>query len=379
VEGEQFPELVNWLEAGLTRLEIEAIKARGVSQLLTHVDHALSAAMPPDLTAAARKVQEAWQRPFTEEADTSADILLSALEPYQREVEHHFALEGLRRFHGLLITSYLGLVIRLTYAGSSLTEHIPYIGKGLAAASKPAAPAGLSTFTQACTESAAARQLDDRSKAFANRLLVAADSQGFPIKVLTEPVETVSRTNWRSRYAQAVGEVLQQVERDWIRPRGSGRYLQGTLIVLADWLPTVAFAAALVLVLWQFFDPMGQGYQTSVWHVLLMPPAILLAVLLLLHLLLSVLMPLHWSAIREGFKKELRQPLAAGAGVGLRGGPAGPGGAAAGRAQAGGAVSGGDARGGRLAGPAGAGRQHHEPVRQLTRDLSWRTANGSAD
>ncbi len=33
-EGEQFRDLVNWLEMGLTRLEIEALKARGVSQLL---------------------------------------------------------------------------------------------------------------------------------------------------------------------------------------------------------------------------------------------------------------------------------------------------------------------------------------------------------
>src|SRR4029077_16766268 len=38
VEGEQFRELTQWLEAGLTRLEIEAIKARGVSQLLQHLE-----------------------------------------------------------------------------------------------------------------------------------------------------------------------------------------------------------------------------------------------------------------------------------------------------------------------------------------------------
>src|SRR5262249_16738192 len=32
-EGEQFRELTHWLEMGLSRLEIEAIKSRGVSQL----------------------------------------------------------------------------------------------------------------------------------------------------------------------------------------------------------------------------------------------------------------------------------------------------------------------------------------------------------
>src|SRR5262249_59378391 len=49
-EGEQFRELTHWLEMGLTRLEIEAIKARGVSQLLAHLQQALVAACPPDLT-----------------------------------------------------------------------------------------------------------------------------------------------------------------------------------------------------------------------------------------------------------------------------------------------------------------------------------------
>src|SRR5262249_5555411 len=48
-EGEQFQDLVRWLEMGLTRLEVEAIKARGVSQMLHHLERALAAACPPDL------------------------------------------------------------------------------------------------------------------------------------------------------------------------------------------------------------------------------------------------------------------------------------------------------------------------------------------
>ena len=52
-EGEQFHDLVHWLELGLTRLEIEAIKARGVSQLLVQCSEALRSACPPDLTEAA--------------------------------------------------------------------------------------------------------------------------------------------------------------------------------------------------------------------------------------------------------------------------------------------------------------------------------------
>src|SRR5206468_7389573 len=81
--GEQFQELANWLEAGLTRLEIEAIKARGVSQLLHQLQEAVDAARPPDLTEAARKTQAAWSTTLREEARANADILLATLDHYQ--------------------------------------------------------------------------------------------------------------------------------------------------------------------------------------------------------------------------------------------------------------------------------------------------------
>src|SRR5262249_32065607 len=73
-EGEQFQDLVRWLEMGLTRLEIEAIKARGVSQLLQHLRQALTAASPPDLTEVAAQTQQAWKRIVDEEARATAEI-----------------------------------------------------------------------------------------------------------------------------------------------------------------------------------------------------------------------------------------------------------------------------------------------------------------
>src|SRR5262249_28923102 len=57
-DGEQFAELEQWLEAGLTRLEIEAIKARGVSQMLRELDEALEAAKPPEVAAAAQQTHK---------------------------------------------------------------------------------------------------------------------------------------------------------------------------------------------------------------------------------------------------------------------------------------------------------------------------------
>src|SRR4051812_48595624 len=152
-EGEQFADLVRWLEEGLTRLEIEAIKARGVSQLLHQLQEALTTACPPDLTEVATRTQSAWERILGEEAGANAEVLLNTLEPYQREIEHHFALEGQRRFRGLM-AGYLQLFTRMKYAGSTLRDRIPFMPRVRTAVATPAAW-DLSTFTRACSDAAA--------------------------------------------------------------------------------------------------------------------------------------------------------------------------------------------------------------------------------
>jgi hypothetical protein len=106
--GEQFAELVTWLEKGLTRLEIEAIKARGVGQLLGHLETTLKEIEAPDLTAQAATTKAGWQKLLDAEAKTTAEILVNTLEPYQKEIEHHFAMEAQQRFHGMM-ASYLKL------------------------------------------------------------------------------------------------------------------------------------------------------------------------------------------------------------------------------------------------------------------------------
>jgi hypothetical protein len=308
-EGEQFQELTTWLETGLTRLEIEAIKARGVSQLLVHVQEALREAAPPDLTDLAARTRAAWEKPLREEAGTTGEILLNTLEPYQREIEHHFALEGQRRFRGLMAV-YLYAVNRARYIGSHLREHLPTVlprpGQG-----KETQPTwNLSMFTRACSEVAANHQLDARGRALANRLLVDADAQGFPLAVLNESVEALSTIDWRQRYAQALSETLTQIEQTWTQPSGLRSFVQTTIVWLANVLPTVALLAALVNLLWRWFDPMGKGYEVYLSHALL-PLVVVLVVLIILHLLIVSLMPLRWSAIRNEFHARLEARLRA--------------------------------------------------------------------
>ena len=121
-QGEQFLELSSWLEMGLNRLEIEAIKARGVSQLLAQTEQVLHDVAPPDLADVAAKVKAAWAKPLSEEATATADVLVNSLEPYQSEIEHHFAPGGpaaLPRPDGLVASARR----RARYVGSTLRTH----------------------------------------------------------------------------------------------------------------------------------------------------------------------------------------------------------------------------------------------------------------
>ena len=304
-EGEQFRDLTNWLERGLSRLEVEAIKARGVSQLLAHTRQALQEAAPPELGDASARVRAAWAKPLAEQAAATGDVLVNTLEPFQREIEHHFALEGQRRFRGLM-GWYLQLVTRARFVGSNLPTRIPFLpGKARPQEHAPAAW-DLARFTSAISEVASNRQLDARATALGNRLLVEADEQSFPLNVLSEPIDATAKIDWRQRWSRLLGDVLHSVEQQWTRPKGSRRAVQGLLVLAADWLPPLALLGALVWLLLRVFDPFDRHAGKQIhWVDVLMPGIVLLAVFLILHMLINWLLPLRWNAIRDTFHKQL--------------------------------------------------------------------------
>jgi hypothetical protein len=302
-EGEQFADLVRWLEMGLTRLEIDAIKARGVSQLLQALTFSLFQASPPDLLEAAERTRAAWDASLGEEAANVAEVLVNTLEPYQREIEHHFALEGQRRFRNIMAW-YLQLFMRFKYVGSSLRDRLPLGSRSRQASAAPLAW-DLGTFTRACSEAAATRSLDARNKALVNRLLVEADNQKYPLSVLTEAVESASHLDWKTRHAQAVIEALSEVERRWTQPQGSRKLAQNLLTLLANTVPVLAVLGAFVLLLWRITYENYQPHLTD----LLMPVVVLAAVLVIFHILIAVLLPMRWPAIKGEFQDKLAEHL----------------------------------------------------------------------
>jgi len=306
--GEQFPELTEWLEQGLNRLEIDAIKVRGINLLFEQLDRALQDTLPPDLTDIASKTRSGWEGLLGDEAHATADVLLNTLEPYQREIEHHFTVQCYRRFRGLM-SGYLTLITKVKYAGTSLRDHLPFLPKP-AAAVETKSTWDVTQFTRSCTSVAGERQLDARTRALANRLLVEADKNGFPLVLLNEPTENAAKIDWRQRYADALMDVLQHVEQQWSHPTGARRWINGGITLMANVMPPLILFASYGLVLWNVFQLPGSGnMELSLQTVLLVPLAITLIFLVMLHLLIAVVLPLRWHRIRGEFHKELEERL----------------------------------------------------------------------
>jgi energy-coupling factor transporter ATP-binding protein EcfA2 len=303
VEGEQFQELAHWLERGLQRLEIEAIKARGVSQLLRQLQQAMEAQCPPDVSAAAERLGPIWGRLMAEEAQASTTTLLNTLEPYQKEIEHHFAIERQKQFTGVM-AFYLRWFNRLRYAGSGLRDKLPFIPRLPNAISAPK-EFDIGSFAQACSKAAFDQNLDARQRALANRLLVQANAAGIPLQLLSDQAEAVSRQDWKARHADAMVDILGHVERSWSQPTGVRRLLQKSLIFLADWLPIVSVGAMGTWLLWEY-SVARRAFQFSE---LFMPLVVVVMVMLILHVLITILLPLNWKAIRADFERQLRVQL----------------------------------------------------------------------
>jgi hypothetical protein len=233
-------------------------------------------------------------------------VLLDTLEPFQREVEHHFAAERQRHFRGVM-GGYLQLFNKLKYTGSQLRVRIPFLPR-VGQAPEPQTRLDLGEFARTCSAAASERHLDARGKALANRLLLNADQHGFPLHFLTKPTEAAAKLDWRQRFSQAMIDVLSKVEQEWAKPTGIRRYLQGAVVLLSDWLPGTAFIAALAFLLWRYFNLDGQNYQVHLWDFGL-PFLLMLSVCVILHVFVALLLPLRWQAIRDEFQRQLASIL----------------------------------------------------------------------
>jgi hypothetical protein len=305
-EGEQFKSLVNWLEMGLTRLEIEAIKARGVSQLLSQTSDELQNAAPPELDEVAQQTRRVWDKIIEEKAEGDTDILLGTLDPHQAEIELQFSMQGQRRFWGLM-RGYLKLFTTAKQASSSLRDRFKIIPKGTKKEDATVSAWDVSSFTKQCLDEAGERFLDQRVKDLTSRLQTSAVDQKFPIQLLTKPCEDAAKMDWRKRYELALTDALREAEQVWTNPKGARRWLQLGLIGLANILPNVVLLAGYLMVFWQYFV----NEKTVEFFYVISPLILTLLSLVLMQVLVTLLLPMRWAAIRSEFRRQLERRLEA--------------------------------------------------------------------
>jgi 50S ribosome-binding GTPase len=302
--GEQFRELKDWLELGLTRLEIDAVKARGVGQLLTQTQQSIKNIRPLDLTVPAQKVRAAWEKVLTAEAEAQGEVLVSSLEPFQNEVEQHFSQRGHQRFRGLM-AGYLRLTNKLRYVGSSLRDRIPFAGKTPGGKSETPGDWDINSFVRSCARTASDRVLTQRMTALTSRLLVETDQHGFPLSTLNDRTTDTAKLDWEDRITRAVVDSLAEVEQEVTRPTGSRRILRDIVGFMGNFVPEMVLISTIAVLLWRFFV---SGLTPEFFHVLL-PVYVTLGSLVVMHVLILFTLPVRWSAIRNEFHHRLQTKL----------------------------------------------------------------------
>ncbi|CAN5287220.1 hypothetical protein BH11PLA2_BH11PLA2_10510 [soil metagenome] len=300
--GEQFAALVDWLEQGLTRREIEAVKARGVLQLLAQANSTVASVRPPDLSGEAERVIASWPAVLHEEAKVAAEVLVNSLDPHRVELEHHFTVHGRQRFRGLM-AGWLKLTTHVRTLGASFR---PRISLGSKSDDNAVSDLDFAALSEESTLTACERILKPRAQALTNRLVVDADQKGFPIALLNEKTTAVQGPEWPRKLSSAVSETLAEVERECTQPGGSKAALQWLVTLLANYLPETALLASIGIVLWKLTVELN----TPSFAFMLMPVYVTVGILVLLHLLVSIVFPVRWAALREDFRKRLERRLA---------------------------------------------------------------------
>jgi hypothetical protein len=163
----------------------------------------------------------------------------------------------------------------------------------------------VTAFAYDCAKAAGERVLDQRTTALVNKLLVEADGKGFPLTLLTDPAKAAGTRDWPDKRTRALTETLAEVEREVTRPTGWRKLVRGGLTLAANVLPGLILVAAIVVLLWIYIY---EQTIPSLSHVLL-PIYATVGTLVLLHILISVLLPVRWPVIKGDFRSRLEAKL----------------------------------------------------------------------
>src|SRR5262249_1854519 len=127
----------------------------------------------------------------------------------------------------------------------------------------------------------------------------------YPVTLLTEPTEAATAANWRQRYAELLIGGITEFEQRWSKPTGVSRWIQRTTIWLANHLPLYALFGSFVFLLYRYTINQDMPHLGDI----LLPIMIVFIALVLLHIVVSLVLPTKWPAMRSDFERRLERGL----------------------------------------------------------------------
>lgn len=300
-EGEQFQALRAWLENGLNQREMEAIRTKGIEQLLVQVDSLLSKAVPPDAEQSAQATESAWQTIVKQEVNQQSDVILASMAPHQRQLQQHYADYLSHPFKGMM-GSFVSLLQlgRMRWLKGSLPQ--------LPASTSEPGVSDLTGFAASCVQKSYQQSLSARKEALTDRLIARADELQLPVHQLAEEVQAHLKGITEATYSDTLNKVLLKAENELSGP-GSWRK---RMAPWWTWLGHLIPLGLLILVfVWQLYAKIAGTMYVSFTDLILMPLLATILGMLLLYFIYQSLVPVSWkklaSQCRESLENELEQ------------------------------------------------------------------------
>ncbi|MFT3882521.1 MAG: 50S ribosome-binding GTPase [Gemmatales bacterium] len=301
-EGEQFPALESWLHQGLTKREIEAIRTKGIGQLLHQLQTLLQTVQPPDVQAAAKKTEAVWKITVQNEINTQIDTLLASVAPHQKTLQRRFANNLSHPFRGVM-----GWYARILDFGRHgwLSSKLPQL-KSTTPVETDLQPSDLQGFARSCTHEAYQRRLAARIESLADRLVANADDAGLPTYRLTEDIRAQLKSITEATYVDALSRALAHAEQSLAGP-ASWRQRYAKLWVTLGYI--IPYGVLLLVFIWQLYAKFAGTMFVAITDLLLLPPLAALLAMTLLYILYRATVPVTWGKLSPVCQQQLASEL----------------------------------------------------------------------
>lgn len=292
---DDFGELEQWLEAGLTERAIRDIKIRGITGMLGDIVTRLNHMIPPDWSLKRRELYRLWETSLRERISEHAQLLAQSADPHSAAFERRFSQLGRGNFRGLF-QFYLNMLDQLARLRLSIA-HLPASGDD----------EGMRELARRCVNEIPKQTRSTYVDSLHAHLLAQADSLDWPVITLEKylPANESEASSFSDvQLAETLTGQLLELEKQFAEPTGGHYALRMVIKVLCDWLPQVV---GVLLLVWWLKDTFFTGFWGL--HSYVSAGVLMIVTLVALHLMIVKLVPSNWQAVRTRLRKMIEETL----------------------------------------------------------------------